>query len=159
MKKYVGAIASGLAGILTFVFLSIDGLITKITSGGMSVSESVNAWDIIKEEGMEISGFTLYKVAVILMIIVASLLIISAILMILKNAKVFKSKVKFDLINNILLSVFAIITILAFIGACIMGGDMTIGDTMITCAGVGSWLNMIVGILACVSGWVFARKK
>lgn len=157
MKKYIGAFASALAGILTFVFLSLDGLFSKASVGGLSKSNGVSGWDILKEDGSNFDGYTLYKIAVIAMIVIACLLILSAVVIILKNAKVFKSKVKFNVINNILLVVFALAAILAFVGACVLGGDMSAGETIKVTAGIGSWLNMVVGVVACALGCLFAR--
>lgn len=157
MKKYIGAFASGLAGILTFVFLSLDGLFAKASAGGLSTSSGTSGWDILKEDGSNVDGYTLYKIAVIAMIVIACLLILSAVVIILKNAKVFKSKAKFNVINNVLLALFALAAIIAFVGACVMGGDMSVGETIKVTAGVGSWLNMVVGVVACAMGWMFAR--
>lgn len=159
MKKYIGAFASGLAGILTFVFLSLDGLFAKASAGSLSTSSGTSGWDILKEDGSNIDGYTLYKIAVIAMIVIACLLILSAVVIILKNAKVFKSKAKFNVINNVLLALFALATILAFVGACVMGGEMSVGETIKVTAGLGSWLNMVVGVVACAMGLMFARDK
>lgn len=159
MKKYIGAFASGLAGILTFVFLSLDGLFAKASAGGLSTSSGTSGWDILKDDGSNIDGYTLYKIAVIAMIVIACLLILSAVVIILKNAKVFKSKAKFNVINNVLLALFALATILAFVGACVMGGEMSVGETIKVTAGLGSWLNMVVGVVACAMGLMFARDK
>lgn len=159
MKKYIGAFASGLAGILTFVFLSLDGLFAKASAGGLSTSSGTSGWDILKEDGSNVDGYTLYKIAVIAMIVIACLLILSAVVIILKNAKVFKSKAKFNVINNVLLALFALATILAFVGACVMGGEMSVGETIKVTAGLGSWLNMVVGVVACAMGLMFARDK
>lgn len=159
MKKYIGAFASGLAGILTFVFLSLDGLFAKASAGGLSTSSGTSGWDILKEDGSNVDGYTLYKIAVIAMIVIACLLILSAVVIILKNAKVFKSKAKFNVINNVLLALFALAAIIAFVGACVMGGDMSVGETIKVTAGVGSWLNMVVGVVACAMGCLFARDK
>lgn len=159
MKKYIGAFASGLAGILTFVFLSLDGLFAKASAGGLSTSSSTSGWDILKDDSSNIDGYTLYKIAVIAMIVIACLLILSAVVIILKNAKVFKSKAKFNVINNVLLALFALATILAFVGACVMGGKRSVGETIKVTAGLGSWLNMVVGVVACAMGLMFARDK
>lgn len=159
MKKYIGAFASALAGILTFVFLSLDGLVSKTTAGSLSTSNGISGWDILSTEGSSPEGIVLYKIAVIAMIVLASLLIISAVVIILKNAKVFKSKAKFNVINNILLALFALSTILAFVGACVMGGNISVGSVVKGMAGIGSWLNMVAGVVACAMGWLFARDK
>ena len=159
MMQYIGAFASGLAGILTFVFLSLDGLFVKASAGGLSTSTSTSGWDILKDDVSNIDGYTLHKIAVIAMIVIACLLILSAVVIILKNAKVFKSKAKFNVINNVLLALFALATILAFVGACVMGGEMSDGETIKVTAGLGSWLNMVVGVVACAMGWMFARDK
>lgn len=160
MKKYIGAFASALAGILTFVFLSLDGIFRKASAAGLSTSSGTSGWDIIKDENgiyANADGYTLYKVAAIILLVLACLLIISAVVIILRNLKVFKSKVKFNALNNLLLVVNAICAILVFVGACVMGGNMSVGETIKVTAGVGSWLVMVTGVVTCALGCLFAR--
>jgi len=162
MKKYLGAICSAVAGIVTFIFLALNWLTAKVSSGYSSASgkESVSGWDLLKES-REVEGYTLYKLSAIVMIVLASILIISAVVLILQNLNVLKFKFNFNLINNIILTVFALFVILAVVGALIMAGDMSesaMGVSIKCSVAIGGWLMAIVGIASCVTSWLTSRK-
>ena len=162
MKKYLGAICSAVAGIVTFIFLALNWLTAKVSSGYSSVSdkEGVSGWDLLKESS-EVEGYTLYKLSAIVMIVLASILIISAVVLILQNLNVLKFKFNFNLINNIILTVFALFVILAVVGALIMAGDMSesaMGVSIKCSVAIGGWLMAIVGIASCVTSWLTSRK-
>ena len=173
MKKYLGAIISGLVGILTFVFLSIANFAQKATIGGETQKETLTAWDLFNEEKtvmfemLDIStGFA--KFCVIALAVVAGLLIVCAVVMLLKN--VLKLKLNLNMINNIVLAAYALVAVLAVIAFFVMGADMKelAGEfiTMIEAAGgsvyfgpaAGAWVNASVGVVGCAAGWLFARK-
>lgn len=175
MKKYLGAIISGLVGILTFVFLSIENIVVKITVSGTTERDSLTAWELFNEENSASfesiginSGFA--KFTVIALAVVASLLIISAVVIVLKNVLKFKLKLNLNMINNILLSVYALVAILAIIAFFVLGSDIksTMGsilESLVAMGGsyyfgptTGAWINASVGVVACGAGWLFARK-
>lgn len=164
MKKYLGAIISGLLGVLTYVFLSIPQMLTKATFLGQTESNTTNAWDMIKEDpGIEIAGYGLYKFAVIALAIVAGVLIVCSIVMLLKN--VLKLKFNLNIINNIVLAALAVLAVLALIALFVMGADMKElmgiipdGAELYIGPGVGAWLNAILAVVGCAGGWIFARK-
>lgn len=159
MKKFIGAICSAAAGILTFILLALNWMTAKI-SMGVNEKSSVSGWDLLKDNS-DVKGFTLYKLSAIIMIILASVLIISAVVLILQNLKVLKFKFNFNLINNIILTVFALFVILAVIGALIMAGEMSesaLGVSINCSVAIGGWLMAIVGIASCVTSWLTSRK-
>ena len=173
MKKYLGAIVSGLVGILTFVFLSIPNFVAKMSYESETQRETLSAWQLLNSEDAELleqagvnPGFA--KFCVIALAIVAGLLIVCAAIMLLKN--VLKLKLNLNMINNIVLAAYALVAVLAVIAFFVMGADMKelAGEfiTMIEAAGgsvyfgpaAGAWVNASVGVVGCAAGWLFARK-
>lgn len=163
MKKYIGAICSAVAGIFTFILLSLNWITTKVSSEYLSAAEksSANGWDLMKD-GSDISGYTLFKLSSIIMIILAVLLIVSAIILILQNLNILKLKVDCNKINNIILTVFVGFAVLAIIGAFVMAGDMSysgFGLTVKSTVAFGGWAMAILAVVACVISWVMSTKK
>ncbi|MBQ3047417.1 MAG: hypothetical protein IJD48_00175 [Clostridia bacterium] len=159
MKKFIGAICSAAAGALTFLFLSLNGLVQKITVGSVESKEGVSGWDILSDfENVE--GLGLYKFSTIALIIAAVALIAFAVVLILQSLKVIKSKFNFAKLNNIILTIFVIFALLALIAAFIMAKDLLLleSSNFSIYAGIGAWLNLVVGAVACLLGWVFAKK-
>jgi hypothetical protein len=163
MKKYIGAICSAAAGILTFVFLALHWMSMKMTVEAINLSEKdgVSGWDLLKDGSSKVKGYTLFKISTIIMIVVASVLILSAIIMILRNLNILKFKFNFNMINNMLLSALVVVVALAIVGIFIMAGEssVSIGGTEISAyASVGAWLMAAVAVVACAAGWVTSRK-
>ena len=175
MKKYLGAIISGLVGILTFVFLSIVNFTQKATIGGETQKETLTAWDLFNEEKttmfemLDIStGFA--KFCVIALAIVAGLLIVCAVVMLLKN--VLKLKLNLNMINNIVLAAYALVAVLAVIAFFALGNSMlshellkaeveaikAMKGSIYIGPAVGAWINASIGVVGCAAGWLFARK-
>ena len=161
MKKYIGAISSALMGILTFVFLGLAWMSTKISAAGISTDPtSTSAYDLIKESS-EVDGFTLYKVFTIIAIVVACLLIVSAVIMILRNLNVLKFKFSMNLINNILLILFLVCVVVAIIGLIMMCGEWSgsaFGVEQSTTPGIGAWLTVAFAIVTTLVSLVFSKK-
>ena len=170
MKKFIGAICSGVAGILTFVWLSLDWFTQKMTMGSLTEKDGLTGWNLItnKVEGepacleMFKGAYTLHRVAAIVMLVVACLLIVSAVVLLLKNLNVIKCKFNFSLVNNILLTVFVVAVVLAIVGVTIMGNELckAIGNPegFSAYASVGAWLALAFSVVACGCGWALARK-
>ena len=173
MKKWFGMICSAVAGICGFIFMSISCWNLKVTRyiAGVSGTEKdhANGWDIIKDV-KDTNGCVLYKIFAIILLAVSVLLIISAIVLLLKNLNVLKVTMNIELINNILLSVFVLCAIVMLIALGIMSKDasrstvqeiagLKVGAKASYSAGIGSWLNLIVGAIACSLSWVFAERK
>ncbi len=161
MKKYIGVICSGLMAVLTFIFLSINWMNTKVTAGSLTTTEDgSNAWNLLKESS-DVNGYTLWKVFTIIAIVLAVLLIISAVIMVLINTKVLKAKFSMNLINNILLTVFLVCVVVAIIGLVIMCNKLTgtiVGIETSTYPAVGAWLTLGFAVVTCLVSWVFSKR-
>ncbi|MBQ8615645.1 MAG: hypothetical protein IJ415_03675 [Clostridia bacterium] len=166
MKKFLGAICSGATAVLMFIFLSIPCFVEKttMTLGGLETSEkaSVTGWELLKDLSSDVNGAVLYKIFAIAMIVIASLLILTAIILILQQVKVLKSKFGFDFVNKLLLTAFVLCAIMVTIAIFIIAGDASgeVLNVTVKCyAGVGIWLNLAVGIVACIIAWLLKNKK
>lgn len=164
MKKWFGMVCSAVAGIFGFIGLSLDCWCNKyeMTVMGAKISGTgkSSGWDIIKD-GKDVDGVSLYKIFAILLLVVSVLLIVSAVVLLLRNLGVLKLNFNMDLINNILLSVFVVCIIVMLIALGIMSHDSNykLGDDKLTCyAGIGSWLTLAVGAVACSLSWAFNEK-
>ena len=159
MKKYIGAISSALMGILTFVFLSLPTMSTEYSAFGLtSDPQNLSGWDLLKKS-WEVDGFTLYKVFTIIAIVVACLLIISAVIMILRNLKVLKFKFSMNLINNILLILFLVCAIVAFVGLVQMCGSAgAFGVEVSTTPAVGAYLLLGFAVVLTLVSLLFSKK-
>lgn len=159
MKKYVGAICSAVAGIFTFILLSLNWMTAKYEYASMTEKESVTGWDLMKDAN-DVKGFTLYKLAAIIMIIIAAVLIIAAVVLILQNLNILKFKFNLNTINNIILTVFVGFVVLAMIGVFVMAKDMShsvLGMEMKCSAAIGAWFMAIVAVVTCATAWVMQR--
>lgn len=163
MKKLFCSIASLATAVLTFVFLSIPCMVVS----GMGMSESSNAWDMLKDEavdltGKTIDGYTLFKIFTIVAIIVACILAILGVILLLQQFGIIKSEMNFRFISAILLAVYTVVAIIAMVGVIIMcNNDMfkLLGDAISVKVGVGMILNVVVGAIATVIGFLFCRNK
>lgn len=175
MKKYLGAIVSGLVGVLTFVFLSIPNFVAKVAYGSENMRETLTAWELFNSEEAELfeqAGINLgfAKFCVIALAIVAGLLIVCSVVMLLKN--VLKLKLNLNMINNIVLAAYALLAVLAVIAFFVLGNDMIalfggeeavnaikeMGGSVYFGPAAGAWINASVGVVGCAAGWLFARK-
>lgn len=161
MRKYIGAVCSALMGILTFVFLGLNWMSTRTSAVGVTSDPvSINAYDLINES-MEVDGFTLYKVFTIIAIVVACLLIVSAVIMILRNLNILKFKFSMNLINNILLILFLVCVVVGLIGLIMMCGEMSgtfLGLEQSTTPAIGAWLTLAFAIVTTLVSLLFSKK-
>ena len=165
MKKWIAPICSAVVGILSFVMLCLDWSFLKVTYGETTfVDKKWSGWDLIRntDNFNELEGYTLFKVAAIIMLIVAVVAIIAAIVLLLNNLNVIKLNLNLNLINNIVLSVLVLAVILAFVGLLIMRADILkdIEEPIkASCfAHVGAWLQLAISVVACSLGWALGRK-
>lgn len=163
MKKFIGPALAFLLGGLTFLFLSVTNLVSKVTVSLLGTATlKENAWEIMENYTSDVDGYVLYKIGVIALIVLASLLVISSVLLLLKNLNIIKSsKLNFNLINNILLTIFVGTTILTFIGSIVMTSYLSSDAYIIASSasiGVGMWLALVLNIIGCVLAWIFTRN-
>lgn len=168
MKKWIAPICSAVVGILSFIMLCLDWCAQKMSYGDMSQTEKIKGWDLIKDADKvykEYDGYTLFKVAAIIMLVVAVIAIIAAVVLLLNNLNVIKLNLDLNLINNIVLSVLLGTVILALIGLAVFGNSIVdevaeyIKPAKIKVfAHVGAWLQLVITGVACGLGWAFGRK-
>ena len=102
MKKYLNLVVTGLATILTFVFLALPFAANKVIS--------MSGYDfIIFDEGTYV---TIYAICAILLLVAAGLTLVTCVLQLLKQLNVLK--VNFDLnkvlkIATLVMAVFAVV--------------------------------------------------
>ncbi len=159
MKKWLGMISSAVAGVFGIVFLFLAGL----TMRQSSLSESISGFNLLKEDVSEITSAVIYKIFTIVLIVVAILLIVWSFLLLLNNLKVLKLKFNSNIVTVIGLAIFAVCAIVGFISLTTLGGEIGISSHMDYYGpGVGTWLNLVVGVLACACGvtsLVLNKKK
>ena len=154
MKKFIGPICSILIGILTFVFASITYLTEYVKL--LDTTTGYNVWKIFDVYDSSVDGYVFFKIATIALIVLASLLIISGLILLLCNTKVIKTKVNFNLINNCLLTLTVVANVLGLIAEIIMVNYLT-NSLVIAKIGVGLWLNLSFSIALCLLAWIFAK--
>ncbi|MCR5553204.1 MAG: hypothetical protein K6F08_00435 [bacterium] len=154
MKKFIGPICSILMGTLTFVFASITYLTEYVK--GLDTTTGYNVWKIFDVFDSNVDGYVFFKIATIALIVLASLLIISGLILLLCNTKVIKTKVNFNLINNCLLTLAVVANVLGLIAGIIMTNYLT-NALIIAKLGVGLWLNLAFSISVCLLAWIFAK--
>lgn len=169
MKKFIGAICSGFAGVLTLVMMCFTWYTSNspILFGGHGELK-FTGWQILADEGGYLaktyeSGYTLFKVFAIIAIVVAALLILMSIVLVLKNLKILKVKFNFNIINNVLLTVLAVLAIVLPIILCVMANgyiDTFAKYNIVATAGTTAavWIQLAVSVLLCGCGWALARK-
>lgn len=155
MKKFLGPVLSILMGALTFVFLSIPNLV--ISSKVINSSETMNAWDVLKNYNSDFEGYVFYKIAVIALIVVASLAILSGLVLLLCNTKVIKSKLNFNKVNNCVLTLLVIANVIVLIAGLIFASKLE--NALFGYAlGVGVWFNLALSAIVCLCAWLFAKE-
>ena len=148
MKKFLSSILALATGGLTFLWLSLAHSSQEI----FGETITTNGWDYISADPLvEVEGLGLYKVGAIGMIVLASLLIIMGVILLLNSLGIIKTDLKLNMFNNFLLLVNAVFVVLALIGMFIIIGEAEVS------VGIGLWLALAVGIVACVLGFLFGK--
>ena len=148
MKKFLSSILALATGGLTFLWLSLAHHSYKVL--GETIATDGWYW-IGLDPLVEVEGLGLYKVGAIGMIVLASLLIIMGVILLLNCLGIIKTDLKLNMFNNFLLLVNAVFVVLALIGMFIIIGEAEVS------VGIGLWLALAVGIVACVLGFLFGK--
>ena len=167
MKKWIGAICSGLAGVLSLVFLALPALTFKMAG----YKESNTGWELLTDKAIgeaDMAAVTWYRIFAWILVVLAIVLIIVAVLQILANLGVIKmpaivaTVAKYALIA---IAVAAVLTLVANFGIRAesikdMGGKKLL-DLMKASISVGIalWLVAIVNVAAAVCGKLFAKSE
>lgn len=148
MKKFLSSILALATGGLTFLWLSLAHHSYEVL--GETIATDGWYW-IGLDPLVEVDGLGLYKVGAIGMIVLASLLIIMGVILLLNSLGIIKTDLKLNMFNNFLLLVNAVFVVLALIGMFIIIGEAEVS------VGIGLWLALAVGIVACVLGFLFCK--
>ncbi len=155
--KFIGAISSLAAGVCTFVFFCL----TCFTSTLGNASTTYTGWSLFSQDWGSVGGYTMFTIFAIVAMVFAALLIVMGFLLLFRDLNAIKLKFKLNLINNVVLAILLVCSILVFVAILILAGKMTEASLLGTkyAAGVGIWLLLIVSALACVFGWIFSRPE
>ncbi len=152
--KFVGAINSIVGGLMAIIGLSVTCFIGSI----LGSSVNYTGWELIGDD-LSLNGFVMFRLFAIIGLIFGIIAILYGLFLLLVDLKVIKIKAKsnLNLINNVLLSIFVLCTLLAFIGVGVMAGDATT-SVIKAHIGVGAYLMFIIPAVLCLCNWLFARK-
>lgn len=170
MKKWIGALCSGLAGVLSLIFLAIPALTIK----GFGEKETYSGWKLLTDEAVgkaDYAAVTWYRVFAWILVVLAIVLIVVAVLQVLANLNVIKMP---EIVNTvakyalIALAVVAVLTLVANFGIRAdmlgelkeMGAPASYIKEMKKNLAVGAslWIVSIVNIAAAVCANLFAKK-
>ena len=163
MRKIVGPLCSFLAGVMIFVFLSIPYFITKTTVEGVAdVTGSENAWQMLQNYDANTNGYVMFKVATIIMIVLASILIVWSVLLALNNFDMFHFDfINFNLMNTLVLFLLVVATVVQMIAILMMmnfiGGTLA-GVTTSAYGGIGLWLNIAQTMITFLCALLFTKS-
>lgn len=167
MKKFLGAIVSGLAGVLSLVFLALPGLVTKMNFMGIKESENTSAWKMLTEGKAEYTAVTWYRIFAWILVVLAIVLIVVAVLQLLSSLGVIKMPTIVNKIAIYALVGLAVVSILALVANFGIRAEMikdaggkdvlkAIGITL--SVGASLWIVSIVNVIAAVCGNLFKAK-
>lgn len=115
MKKWIGALCSGLAGVLSLVFLAIPAFSFDMGLGG---KESYSGWKLLTDSDIAKADYTAvswYRIFAWILVVLAIVLIVVAVLQILANLNVVKMPAIVDTIAKFALIALVVVSILALI--------------------------------------------
>jgi hypothetical protein len=178
MKKFLGAIVSGLAGVLSLIFLAIPAFSIEF----MGEAEKYSGWKLLKTDDITKFGeglmnmksntsLTLYRVFAWILVIIAIVLIVLAVLQLLSALGVVKMPAIIDTVAKYALIALAVVSIFALIA------NFGIRSEFINFAkdkkfpeeaikqlkemfsiGASLWIVAITNIAAAVCGNLFVKK-
>jgi len=167
MKKFLGAIISALAGVLSLVFLVIPALSFKVA--GETV-EKYSGWKLLTDSDLgkaDYTALTWYRIFAWVLVVLAIVMIVVAVLQLLSALNVVKLPAIVNTVAKyalIALAVVAVLTLVANFGLRAelvdeMGGKKML-DLMKAKISVGAslWIVSIANILAAVCGNLFVKK-
>ena len=167
MKKWIGAICSALAGILSLVFLSLPVLTMKIDVLGFKESETVSGWKLLTDGEAGYTAVKWYRVFAWILVVLAVILIIMAVLQILSNVGLIKMPAILTTVNKVALLTLVVVSILALVANFGIRAEMiddfggkevlkASGTTL--SVGASLWVVSIVNVIAAVCGNLFKAK-
>jgi len=168
MKKWIGALCSGLAGVLSLVFLAMPAFTMK----AFGAKESFSGWDILTKKEwaeLDLTAVTWYRIFAWIMVVLAIVLIVVAILQVLANLGVIKMPAIVSTVAKyalIAIAVAAVLTLVANFGIRaeyikeIVGGKKVLEAAKGSISvGIALWFAAIVNVAAAVCGKLFAKNE
>lgn len=170
MKKWIGALCSGLAGVLTLVFLSIPAFVMDMGVG----KEKYSGWNILTDKQWkeaDLTAVTWYRIFVWILVVLAVVLIVLAVLQILANLNVVKMPAILSKVNAYALIALAIVSILALVANFgirseqidavkdMFGKEAAKEAKEVYSIGASLWVVAIVNLIAAVMGKVFGKAE
>lgn len=176
MKKWIGALCSALAGVLSLVFLAIPAF--SIETLGV---EKYSGWKLLTDKGVddfakvcgmkEVTALTWYRIFAWAIVVLAIVLILVAVLQILANLNVIKMPAiidtvgKFALIALVLVSVCALIANIGVRAEFVdFYKDLKAPEAIIKqvkealTVGASLWVVAGINLVAAVCANLFAKK-
>ena len=170
MKKWMGAICSAVASILTFIFLAIPAFTVKMSAMGMSEKENASGYKILTDKDwgdIDFTAVTWYRIFAWILIVLAVVLLVLAVLQILSNLNVVKMPNIVETINFYALIAFAVVAILALISLFGIRAEYfdRFGVTakqakelgLTISIGASLWIVSIVAVLSAVANAVLPK--
>ena len=168
MKKFLGAIVSGLAGVLSLVFLSLPAFIIDRDILGES---NTSGWKMLTEGESKLTALTWYRVFAWVLVVLAVVLIVVAIIQLLSAFNIIKVPAIVDTCAKYALIALAVVSVLALVAnfgirsefidpfkdAGLKGDALKAYEDMYK-VGASLWVVSIVNIVAAVCGNLFAKK-
>ncbi len=166
MKKWIGAICSGLAGVLSLVFLALPAFTTDY--GSFGGKHNTSGWEMLTKGEAELTAHTWYRIFAWILVVLAIVLIVMAVLQVLANLNVIKMPAILAKVNAyalIAIAVVAVLTLVANFGIRSEMIDPIKGKEAIKAAkeaysvGASLWIVAIVNVAAAVCGKLFAKNE
>jgi len=171
MKKWIGALCSGLAGVLSLVFLAIPAFTFDMGMGG---KESYSGWKLLTDKAIgetDYTAVTWYRIFAWILVVLAIILIIVAVLQILANLNVVKVPAIVDTIAKYALIALAVVSVIVLAANFGIRSEM-IGEykkmgapkeyikeySKALKVGASLWIVSIVNIASAVCANLFAKK-
>ena len=177
MKKFLGAIVSGLAGVLSLVFLSIPAFSIEMMGettkySGWKLLKTDDITDLAKMVGMDgVTALTWYRILAWIIVVVAVVLIVLAVLQLLSALGVVKMPAIINTVAKYALIALAVVSILALIANFGIRSEFVdyyeknkAPAEMIKelkkslTVGASLWIVAIVNTIAAVCGNLFVKK-
>lgn len=172
MKKWIGALCSALAGVLTLVFLAVPAFIQEIP--GLPVQKA-SGWKLLTDSDWGKSDFTAvtwYRIFAWILVVLAIVMIVVAVLQVLANLKIVKMPGILNTVANYALIGLVVVSILALVANFGIRADVInvykqpgMPDSVIKeikeafSVGAGLWIVAVVNLVVAACANVFAKAK
>lgn len=170
MKKWIGALCSGLAGVLTLVFLSIPAL-----TADLGKEFKYSGWKLLTDSDLGKADFTAvtwYRIFAWILVVLAVVMIVVAVLQVLANLNIVKMPAILNTVANYALIGLVVVSVLALVANFGIRADWInlfkepgmpkeVVKEIKEAFSVGAalWIVSIVNLVVAACANVFARAK